>query len=77
MVLIAARRLVIPPQSCLVFEDSPAGIEAACRAGMRTIVITTFLDPKELHGSAGIVHAVPDFTYLEARRLINSQDNGD
>jgi len=77
MFLTAARRLGILPQSCLVFEDSPVGIEAARRAGMRTVVITTFLDPKELQGAAGILQAVPDFTHREARRLIefpNSRD---
>lgn len=77
MFLTAARKLVIPPQSCLVFEDSPAGIEAARRAGMRTVVITTFLDPKELQGAAGILQAVPDFIHLEARRLISSRENSD
>jgi len=77
MFLTAARRLVIPSQSCLVFEDSPVGIEAARRAGMRTVVITTFLDPKELSGAAGILQAVPDFTRLDALRLIDSRDCGD
>ena len=77
MFLTAARRLGILPQSCVVLEDSPAGIEAARRAGMRTVVITTFLDPNELHGEAGILQAVPDFTHLEARRLIGSRDNSD
>jgi beta-phosphoglucomutase len=77
MFLTAAHRLGILPQSCLVFEDSPVGIEAARRAGMRTVVITTFLDPKELQGAAGILQAVPDFTHLEARWLISSRDNSD
>lgn len=35
--LIAAERLGVPPKHCLVIEDSPAGIEAAQRAGMRSI----------------------------------------
>jgi beta-phosphoglucomutase len=71
MFLTAARKLVIHPEKCLVFEDSPAGVEAARRAGMRTVVITTFLDPEELYGVTGILLAVPDFTHLEAQRLID------
>jgi beta-phosphoglucomutase len=72
MFLTAARRLGIPPNGCLVFEDSPAGIEAAHRAGMRTVVITTYLNPEEFIGVAGILQAVPDFSHLQARRLIKA-----
>ena len=35
--LLAAERLGVPPQSCVVFEDAPAGLEAAARAGMRRV----------------------------------------
>jgi len=35
--LVAARRLDAPVYRCVVVEDSPAGIEAARRAGMRCI----------------------------------------
>jgi HAD superfamily hydrolase (TIGR01509 family) len=35
--LLAAERLGISPQSCVVFEDAPAGLEAAARAGMRRV----------------------------------------
>jgi beta-phosphoglucomutase len=33
----AAERLGVPPGRCVVVEDAPAGIEAARRAGMRSI----------------------------------------
>ncbi len=35
--LEAARRIGVPPQRCLVFEDSETGLEAARRAGMRGV----------------------------------------
>lgn len=35
--LLAAERLAVPPESCVVFEDAPAGLEAAARAGMRRV----------------------------------------
>ncbi len=35
--LAAAEQLAAPPMNCLVIEDSPAGVEAARRAGMRVI----------------------------------------
>ena len=39
--LLAAQRLGVPPGRCLVFEDAPMGIEAARRAGMLAVALTT------------------------------------
>ncbi|WP_122314721.1 HAD-IA family hydrolase [Pseudomonas cichorii] len=38
--LLAARRLGVAAQDCLVFEDAPAGIAAAKAAGASVVVIT-------------------------------------
>ena len=35
--LVAAQRVRTPPTRCVVIEDAPAGLEAARRAGMRTV----------------------------------------
>ena len=35
--LLAASRLAVAPEYCIVVEDAPAGVEGARRAGMRTI----------------------------------------
>ena len=37
----AAQALGLPPKRCVVVEDSPAGVEAARRAGMRCIAVAT------------------------------------
>jgi len=37
--LLAADRLGVPPANCVVVEDAPAGIEAATRAGMRSVAL--------------------------------------
>lgn len=39
MFLLAAERLGVPPERCLVFEDGPPGIEAARAARMAVIVV--------------------------------------
>jgi HAD superfamily hydrolase (TIGR01509 family) len=35
--LLAAERLGVPPEQCVVVEDSDVGIECAKRAGMRAL----------------------------------------
>ncbi len=39
--LRAAELLKIAPQNCIVFEDSPTGIEAGLRAGARVVAVQT------------------------------------
>jgi HAD superfamily hydrolase (TIGR01509 family) len=52
--LLAASRLGVPVDHCIVIEDSIPGIEAACRAAMRCIAVTT-TNPPELLSQADIV----------------------
>ncbi len=46
--LEAARRLNVPPDRCIVFEDVDPGIEAARRAGMVSIDVRTFYTPRRM-----------------------------
>ncbi len=62
--LLAAERLGSRPEDCVVFEDAPAGIEAARRAGMRCVVITSTLTREQttaLDDTRHVVHVVNDF----------------
>jgi HAD superfamily hydrolase (TIGR01509 family) len=58
--LLAAKRLGIPPEECMVFEDSFNGVEAARRAGMKAVVLTTSHLKHEFE-SGNIVGFFPDF----------------
>jgi sugar-phosphatase len=49
--LLAAQRLGIVPADCIVIEDAPAGVHAACAAGMRVVALTT------THGSDALEKA--------------------
>jgi beta-phosphoglucomutase-like phosphatase (HAD superfamily) len=66
--LEVARRLRVDPADCLVFEDSPAGIEAAARAGMRAVALLTSHSAEELAG-AHVIAAVRDYDELLASPL--------
>lgn len=46
--LNAAKQLETTPANCIVFEDSPTGVEAARAAGMRIVAVET--TPTEFHG---------------------------
>ncbi|WP_071392992.1 HAD family hydrolase [Bacillus tuaregi] len=62
--LEAAARLKVPASSCLVLEDSKAGIEAANKAGMKTI---GYQNPdsgnQDLAKARHIVHGIEEVKY--------------
>lgn len=55
----AAQTLAVQPENCVVIEDSLAGVEAAHRAGMRCIAVSTTHPRRDL-SQADIV--IDDFT---------------
>jgi HAD superfamily hydrolase (TIGR01509 family) len=61
--LTAAARLGVAPARCVVFEDAVVGVEAARRAGMAVVGLTTSHAAEELR-AAGALRTVPDFTAL-------------
>jgi sugar-phosphatase len=46
--LLAAARLDVRPEKCVVIEDAPAGISAAHAAGMRVIAVASTHSQAEL-----------------------------
>ena len=63
----AARRLGVDRRFCVVFEDTPPGLEAARAAGMRGIGIATTYSRKEL----GAVDCIEDFYGAGLERSAN------
>jgi beta-phosphoglucomutase-like phosphatase (HAD superfamily) len=45
--LLAAQRIGVPPEECVVFEDSDLGLEAARRAGMQAVDIRPWLKVRQ------------------------------
>jgi HAD superfamily hydrolase (TIGR01509 family) len=59
--LLAARQLRAQPGRCVVFEDSPAGVTAASRAGMYTIAVcTSYTPPGVVHGAHFTVNSLAE-----------------
>lgn len=63
----AARRLGMPPESCVVIEDAAAGIEAARRAEMASIGVG---DPAHLGDADMVVESVADISVALLERLL-------
>ena len=66
--LLAAQRLGVEPQDCLVLEDSPNGVRAGVAAGMNVIAVATPFTVAGLHTSQVLEHA---WVVHEADQLLN------
>ena len=69
--LKAAEALHIPPENCIVFEDSIAGVRAGKSAGMKVVALTTTHTPEELK-EADLV--IKDYNEIDFERLMSLQD---
>jgi beta-phosphoglucomutase len=69
--LTSAKRLGLPPQQCIVFEDSGPGFEAARRAGCPYIVIALGAEEEHLARSKGAAAVYHDFTDITIGSIEN------
>jgi beta-phosphoglucomutase family hydrolase len=67
--LLAAERSGVQPSHSIVFEDAPLGVEAARRAGMRAVVLTTTLPAEAFAGFDNIIAMASDFSELDVETL--------
>ncbi len=66
--LTAAKRLGVPPERCIVFEDAIAGVIAAKRGGMKCVAVTT-TNPRDALVEAGADLVVDSLSELSLERL--------
>jgi beta-phosphoglucomutase family hydrolase len=71
--LTVARLLGVPPKQCIVVEDAVAGIEAARRAGMRSIAVTTTNPAQALRAADVVVERLDALPPDAFQRLLGRQ----
>jgi HAD superfamily hydrolase (TIGR01509 family) len=67
---LAAERLAVAPEACVVFEDAPAGLEAAASAGMRRVWVPNqhtrgLTSPVPVDAVLGSLAEAPDWLRLQ------------
>lgn len=67
--LLAAQRCGADPAHCIVFEDAPLGVEAARRAGMRCVVLTTTLPAGAFSAFDNVICIARDFSEIDINKL--------
>jgi beta-phosphoglucomutase family hydrolase len=70
--LVAAQRLGVEPQNCLVFEDAVAGVKAAKSAGMYCVAITSTHPREKLAEADLVVDSLEKVSVKELEELVRS-----
>lgn len=68
--LRVAEELGAEPADCVVFEDSPTGAEAARRAGMQAVIITTTHTAGEFAHFEHVVRVISDFEEVRVEEFL-------
>jgi HAD superfamily hydrolase (TIGR01509 family) len=61
----------IDPANCIVFEDSPKGVETAANAGMQCVVLATMHTADEFSQFSNIICIIEDYTDQALSQLLN------
>ena len=74
--LLAAKRLEVEPENCVVIEDAVAGVTAAKRAGMKCLAVTNTHPKVSLKAADLVVDTLEAVSVDDLARLFNSSEEG-
>lgn len=69
--LNCAKKISVNPADCLVFEDTPKGVESANNAGMDCIVITTLHTKEEFSVYPNVVEFIRNYHDELLKQMLN------
>lgn len=70
--LVAARRLGVPPDRCVVIEDAVAGVAAARSAGMASLAVANTNPPERLSAASRVVATLNGFNAAGLSSLLRA-----
>jgi len=71
--LKCAEQLSVSPKDCIVFEDSPKGVESAMNAGMESIVITIMHEKEEFRKYPNVIRFIKDYREISGNTFHSSE----
>ncbi len=73
--LSCAELLAVAAADCIVFEDSPKGVESALRAGMKAVVITTLHEPNEFKQFPNVLMRIEDYAQIKVADVVTGKQH--
>ncbi|UOQ54475.1 HAD family hydrolase [Hymenobacter cellulosivorans] len=68
---VVAQKLGVPPERCVVFEDALLGEQAAYKAKMRCIGVSSGLKPEQFQAPLRVIRDFRDITPEQVRELLD------
>ena len=73
--VLTARQLGVPPERCLVFEDAILGEQAAYKAGMRCVALTTSIKADKFQAPLKVIKNFTEIHPQDVLELLEQQPN--
>jgi beta-phosphoglucomutase family hydrolase len=67
--LEAARRIVAPPEQCIVFEDAKVGVVAGKAAGMKVVAVTNTYTAADLAAADLVVDSLEQVSFSKLEKI--------
>lgn len=67
---ITSEKLGVEPSNCVVFEDAPAGVQAAKEAGMACVAVTSSVEAPQLQHADLVVDSLGEISTKQLKELL-------
>lgn len=68
--MVVAQKLGVPPERCVVFEDALLGEQAAYKAGMRCVAVSSGVKPEQFQAPLQVIRHFTELSPEQLRELL-------